>query len=325
MTTQAESTTVTTPAAATPPATPSTTVPASPPATPAETPAATPDPKIEVKDGSAKELAERMKLRRELEAARKESADYKAKYETLKPWEERQAKGKERPLDLLKELGLTFDDVTQAVLRGDAPPTPKAEPTETEKDLAETKRELAELRAWKEAQEKERTDRSESESKRALAAYDDQLKTLLSAPEKYPFALASEDSLDDVVKTATAVRNQHWADTTERNDKGQITKRGEVLTAEQALQKVDDYWRAKFARAPGSKPAAGQPPAAPAKQSAQPAQPETKPQPITNKLTPPPATPPAEPPKMSREERFQASIEALRAKRKAERGAVPNH
>lgn len=296
---------------------------ATPPVPTPATPEGTEKPQIEVKDGAAKELAERLKMRRELEAARKEAAEYKSKYETLKPWEERSATAKKAPLKFIREAGLEWNDLTEAVLRGDddgARPEPELSPVE--KQLAEAQRELQELKAWREQQEATRRQAEEAKQAEAFTAYENEAKSLLT-PEKFPHAFASEDTPDDVIATVVSVRNQHWNRTCERDAAGKITKRGEVLTPEQALQKVEDYWRATFARAPGKPQQPGQAPAAPVKQSARSAQPEPKPQPITNQLTPPATQPPQELPALSRQEILEQSIERLKAKRAAAKQAAP--
>lgn len=296
---------------------------ATPPVPTPATPDGTEKPQIEVKDGTAKELAERLKMRRELEAARKEAAEYKSKYETLKPWEERSATAKKAPLKFIREAGLEWNDLTEAVLRGDddgARPEPELSPVE--KQLAEAQRELQELKAWREQEQSARRQAEEAKQAEAFSAYENEAKSLLTA-DKYPHAFASEDTPEDVINTVVAVRNQHWSNTCERDASGKITKRGEVLSAEQALQKVEDYWRAKFSRAPGKPQQPGQAPAAPAKQSARSAQPEPKPQPITNQLTPPATQPPQELPALSRQEILEQSIERLKAKRAAAKQAAP--
>lgn len=312
MTTQAESIAPPTPEAAT--------VAETQPAQPAEPV----KPQIEVKGGESKELAERVKLRRELEAARKEANEYKSKYEKLQPWEERAANAKKKPLSFMREVGLEWDDLAQAAIRGEDPPAP--EPTPVEKELAELKAKLAAQEEWRKQQEESVQAEQRRKSAEALAAYDNKVRSLLEEPGKFPYALASEESVDAVAATVVAVRNQHWANTVERDEQGRITKRGEVLSEEQALQKVEDYWRAKFQRAPGAKPAEqGQAPAAASKQSVQPAQQEPKPQPITNSLTPPATLPAGDKPKLSRDELLKRSIDELKAKRAAAKQQAAQH
>lgn len=85
----------------TPAASPATAEPQAPASTQPTTPTAEAKPTIEVRGGEAKELAERVKLRRELEAARKEASELKSKYEKLAPWEERLGK----PIDVMTAMG----------------------------------------------------------------------------------------------------------------------------------------------------------------------------------------------------------------------------
>lgn len=310
----------------TPAASPATAEPQAPASTQPTTPTAEAKPTIEVRGGEAKELAERVKLRRELEAARKEASELKSKYEKLAPWEERLGKAKEKPLAFLREAGLSYDDVAQDLLRGGDASGPPPEPTPQELKLLELEKQLQEQKSWREAQEAERRAAEEARAQQAFTAYESKVKELLSDSATYGFALAGHGSPETVAEAVIAVRNQHWTNTVERDASGKITKRGEVLSEQEALDKVNEHWRGIFSRAPGAKPAVGQPTAAPQKQSVQPAQQsEPKPNPITNSLTPPATTPSDDKPRLSREELLQRSIDNLKAKRAAAKTQTAQH
>ncbi len=236
-------------------------------------------------ESTAKVLAERLNLRRELEAAKKARAELEAEVNELRPWKERKAKAKENPDEWLQSAELTFDDIVQHKLRGGKP-----EPVDPNKaEIDQVKKELAELKALRE----------QEQSQKAEAAGVAHIKSVVEHVKT---------SLDKMPATSRFLDVEEAADMAQRVLVSHFREHQSVLSPAQIAERLEAYYKPLAERADRKAPQAE-------KQSAQPAQTQeaktSKPAPVTNSLTPPPADA-TEKPKMNRQQLFEANLEKLK-------------
>jgi len=244
-------------------------------------------PTIEVPaESTAKVLAERLNLRRELEAAKKARAELEAEVNELRPWKERKAKAKENPDEWLQSAELTFDDLVQHKLRGGKP-----EPVDPNKvEIDQVKKELAELKALR---EQEHAQKAEAAGIAHINSVVEHVKT----------------SLDKMPATSRFLDADEAADMAQRVLVSHFREHKVALSPAQIAERLEAYYKPLAERADRKAPQAD-------KQSAQPAQtPEaktSKPAPVTNSLTPPPSDA-TDKPKLNRQQLFEANLEKLKS------------
>lgn len=183
------------------------------------------DPKI------ASRLAHLTKKEKELrqrdEELKVRLKELEAGNERMSVFETKKQKAKENPIEILRELGLEFDDVVNFVTeQGGVPPPPDP-----------IKQELEALRATIEVERKEREKlvKEAEDAKLAKkqseeqAMYTNYVNTLQKDMENYPLTKVYTP-IDQVVE----IVDRHYQDT------------GNVLTNEQVLQLIEAEWEVKL-------------------------------------------------------------------------------
>ena len=199
----------------------------------------------------------------------------------IKAAEDRRQGYSQDPLKALSDLGLTYEDLTKLVLNKTDPSAQQAlAMRQLAEQVEQAKREAA---AAKEAIARAQAEREAAEKEHTTAAFKGEVGSFLKAnAEKYELIEAT-DSQELVFATVQA----------------EFERTGEMLTLEQAADKVETFLEQRLERVAKAK-----------KLAAKIAPPKPPPAPtLTNAVTP--APPPARP-RMTEAERFQAALAALK-------------
>lgn len=278
-----------------------------PTAAPAVPPAAAPGtdpakPVVEVDGQLTRHVAELARLRREHAAEAKRAKELEVRAKAAEDYEKARSEASKNKsaLKWLEQAGLTYEDASREILGEDAP-----KPDPNTQKLSALEAELKTLREWKAQQEKDAQTRAVEEYRVGSHKY------VEANTEKYPaLAKLGKDGPDIVWRVIV----NHAKATN-----------GQVLTHEQAAQKVNEHYanlakifggQSETQSAQAAQPAAGNP--APAGQSKE----TPKTSSLTNNVSSGSSTPPQ---KITREERMQASIAKLQAEMKAAQASRQNH
>ncbi len=183
----------------------------------AETPAAAPapdapDPRraenrrlIEAAKRERKLQEESQKLKAERDAYAKDKESSKSEREQIARWRAAQENAKRKPLDYVKEAGLTLEDLVKAQLADGEPSHDLLIKDVSDRTSAETKAIRDELEKIRKEREDERVAAQHEEAKRATAEINhDIARVLKSDPDKYEYiaALGQEHEVFEVMRLA---------------------------------------------------------------------------------------------------------------------------
>lgn len=218
--------------------------------TPAPAAAEPAKPKERSADRFASLARKEAEVYRKAQAIRQQQAELARQAEEIKNFQALKSKAVLNPLDALKELGLTYEQVTEYVLN-DNKPTPSAEVLTLKQELEEFKRQNAERES---RQEQQRREMAEREQRQIITAFRDEVNEYVSQhAETYELT-----SLYNGAYLVSDVIEQNFKDT------------GKLLSIPEAAKMVEEYYEDLGRKTLATKKFAA------TKQDATPAQVETK-------------------------------------------------
>lgn len=143
------------------------------------------------------------------------------------------------PLKALELLGLNYKQLTEYVLN-DEKPTPELQAKSLRDELkGELQRELEERDKKLESQRKES---EEKEKSRVVEQFKEQTKDFLIAKkDKYPLINHPKNDVSYAVETISAIIEQHFHNTAEKDSDGVIIKAGKLMSVSDAAQMYEDH------------------------------------------------------------------------------------